>query len=63
MIVLRMEDGFAVLHGRNENEWVIAPYWPCSGQAIRKVAASRMPKAFVDEAAAFADEKFLEQEA
>lgn len=58
MIVKREEDGFVILHGVQENEWVIAPWWPCSGTAIRKVAPSKLPSAFVDEASAFADAEF-----
>jgi hypothetical protein len=58
MIVKREEDGFVILHGRTESEWVIAPWWPCSGAAIRKVAPDKLPRDFVDEAAAFADEQF-----
>lgn len=55
MIVMRQEDGFTILHGREEREWVIAPWWPCSGAAIRKIAPDKLPREFVDEAAAFAD--------
>lgn len=58
MIVMRQEDGFTILHGEAEDDWIIAPWWPCSGAAIRKVARSKTSKAFVDEAAAFADEKY-----
>jgi hypothetical protein len=61
MIVMRQEDGFTILHGRTENEWVIAPWWPCSGAVIRRVAPDKLPKQFVDEAASFADEKFSEE--
>jgi hypothetical protein len=58
MITLELDEGFAVLRGRKENEWVIAPWWPCSGAVIRKVAPDKLPRAFVAEAAAFADETF-----
>lgn len=51
------EDGFVVLRGRSEDEWVIAPWWPCSAATIRTVAPDKLPKAFVDEAAAFAAEE------
>lgn len=55
MIVMRQEDGFTVLWGRSENEWIIAPWWPCSAAAIRKVAPDKLPRTFVEEAAAFAE--------
>jgi hypothetical protein len=55
VIVMRQEDGFTILHGRKESEWVIAPWWPCSGAAIRKIAPDKLPKEFVEEAACFAD--------
>jgi len=60
MIVMQQEDGFTILHGATESEWVIAPWWPCSGSVIRKVAPDKLPKSFVDEAAAFADERYQE---
>jgi hypothetical protein len=50
----------AILRGRGEDEWVVAPWWPCSGKTIRKVAPDKLPREFVKEAAAFADEKFQE---
>lgn len=59
MIVKREEDGFVILHGREESEWVIAPFWPCSGAAIRRVAPDKLPRTFVDAAAAFADAELL----
>lgn len=58
MITLEQSDGMAILRGRNENEWVVAPWWPCSGGVIRRVAPDKLPKKFVEEAAAFANEKF-----
>lgn len=55
MIMLEQSDECAVLKGRNENEWIIVPWWPCSAAVIRKIAPDKLPKAFVDEAARFAD--------
>lgn len=55
MVLLERTDGFAILRGRDESEWVIAPWWPCSGAAIRKVAPDKLPRDFVDECASFAD--------
>lgn len=55
MIVLEQSDGFAVLKGRTEKEWIVAPWWPCSGAAIRKIAPDKLPREFVEEAASFAD--------
>lgn len=60
MIKIRVEqtDGFAVLHGRNKDEWIVAPWWPCSGETIRKVAADKMSRDFVEAAASFSDTEF-----
>lgn len=60
MITLEMKDGFAILRGRTEAEWVVAPWWPCSAGAIRKVAPDKLPREFVDEAARFAEAEYLE---
>lgn len=57
----KTEDGFAVLHGRDESEWIIVSWWPCSGATVRKMATSKMPKDFVDECARFADAEYAEQ--
>lgn len=55
MVILTMEYGFALLRGRRECECITAPWWPCSGAALRKVASHKLPKEFVDECARFAD--------
>ena len=55
MIVMREEDGFTILHGEKRDDWIVAPWWPCSAFALRTVARSKASKAFVDEAAAFAE--------
>lgn len=60
MITATMEEGLMVLRGRKEGEWVIAPWWPCSGTIIRRVAPDKLPRKFVDEAAAYADATFTE---
>lgn len=61
MVVMEQSDGFTILRGREEHEWIIAPWWPCSGKVLRRVAPAKLPAAFVDECAAFADEKFSEE--
>jgi len=59
MITLELDDGMAVLRGRNtELEWVIVPYWPCSGKTVRKMAPDKLPREFVEEAARFADAEY-----
>lgn len=56
MITVEIDDGMAVLRGRNpDTEWLIVPYWPCSGRTVRKMAPDKLPREFVDEAARFAD--------
>jgi hypothetical protein len=60
MVVMTREGGFAVLRGREENEWLIAPFWPCSGRALRKVAPDKLPREWVDECCAFADQIMAE---
>lgn len=62
MITMEHEDGFTILRGREKEDWIIAPWWPCSGRALMKVAPAKLRRAFVQEAAAFADEKFTDGE-
>lgn len=59
MIMLELDGGFAVLKGRDpDKDWVIVPYWPCSGKTVRKMSPDKLSREFVDEAASFADAEY-----
>jgi hypothetical protein len=59
MIILEMDEAMAVLKGSNpDKEWIVLPYWPCSGRTVRKMAPDKLPRAFVEEAARFADAEY-----
>ncbi len=58
MVKVEVDEGFGKITGSNENEWLIVPYWPCSGKTVRKMAPGKLPKAWVDEVAAFADAEY-----
>ena len=58
MITKTVEDGFTLLRGSDEIEWMVVPFWPCSAAIIRKAAPSTLPRSFVDEAAAFAQAEY-----
>ena len=58
MVIKEEEDGFVILRGRESENWIIAPFWPCSGNSLRKVARSKASKDWVDEACRFADAEF-----
>lgn len=53
--------GMATLRGRDpDKEWVIVPYWPCSGRTVKKMAPDKLPREFVEEASRFADATYAE---
>lgn len=59
MITLERDAGMAVLYGRDrDKDWVIVPYWPCSGRTVKKMAPDKLSREFVDEAARFADAEY-----
>lgn len=61
MIVLERDGHHAILYGRDrEKDWVIVPYWPCSGSTVRKMAPPKLSQEFVEEAARFADAEHAE---
>ena len=35
--------GVTILRGRTEEEWLVVPWWPCSGEAIRTIAPTKLP--------------------
>ena len=44
MVVLeKTAYGATILRGRTEEEWLIVPWWPCSGQTIRTIASAKLP--------------------
>jgi hypothetical protein len=47
-----------ILRGRTEEEWLVAPWWPCRGEAIRTIAPDKLPRELVEECARFADDEF-----
>jgi hypothetical protein len=60
MVVLeKTASGVTILRGRTEEEWLIAPWWPCSGEAIRTLAPAKLAQEWIDECARFADDEFL----
>ena len=44
-----------IVRGRTQEEWLIVPWWPCSGETIRTIAQAKLPREWVDESARFAD--------
>jgi hypothetical protein len=59
MVVLeKTAYGVTILRGRIEEEWLIAPWWPCSGDAIRTIAPKNLPREWVEECAHFADAEY-----
>ena len=58
MVIKEENDGMVTLRGRRPDDWIIAPWWPCSATALRKVARDRASKKWVDEACDFADAEF-----
>jgi hypothetical protein len=46
------------LRGRTEEEWLVAPWWPCRGEAIHMIAPHKLPREWVEECAQFADDEF-----
>lgn len=59
MITLELDESMAVLYGRDrDKDWVVVPYWPCSGRTVRKMAPDKLSREFVDEAAGFADAEY-----
>ena len=50
--------GVTILRGRTKEEWLVVPWWPCSGEAIRTIAPAKLPREWVDECACFADDEF-----
>jgi hypothetical protein len=56
MVILeRHPDNMAVLYGSTNEEWIVLPYWPCSGATVRKIAPDKLPRTWIDECAIFAD--------
>ena len=43
--------GVTILRGRTKEEWLVVPWWPCSGEAIRTIATAKLPGEWVDECA------------
>lgn len=60
MVIVETKSGVTKVRGRRKGEWMLVPYWPCSGRTIRKLARADLSKEWVDEVASFADEQFLE---
>lgn len=59
MITATTVDGFTILTGNDpEKDWVIVPFWPCSGRIVRKMAPDKLSRDFVDEAVSFADAEY-----
>jgi hypothetical protein len=58
VVLERIPDGVTILRGRTEEEWLVAPWWPCSGEAIRTIAPAKLPREWVDECARLADHEF-----
>jgi hypothetical protein len=59
MVVLeKTAYGVTILHGGTEQEWLIAPWWPCSGNTIRTIAPTKLPREWVEECAHFADAEY-----
>lgn len=44
-----------IVRGRTQEEWLIVPWWPCSGETIRTIAQAKLPREWVDESDRFAD--------
>lgn len=63
MIVLERDGHHAVLYGRDrDKDWVIVPYWPCSGRTVKKMAPAKLSREFVEEAARFADSEYRDSQ-
>lgn len=55
MVVVEKKNGIIRLRGRNKGEWMLVPFWPCTGNTVRKLARPGLSKDWVEEVAAFAE--------